>query len=137
MVPSSVENSKVAGALRPLTVMTKPELVLLATPLGVDVVPDGLPAGGGMMMSAPSFIPWASNRMALPEPLAATRNWPAEVSENPHGLIRFGSVIGASPGMSETSAVWTNPLLSRQRSSRYSTLTGQEGSRTDDFALET
>ena len=41
MVPSSVEKSKVAGALRPLTVMTKPEVVLLTTPLGVEVVPVG------------------------------------------------------------------------------------------------
>src|SRR5262249_22446583 len=136
MVPSSVEKSRVAGALRPLTVITKPDVVLLTTPLGVEVAPDGLPAGGGMMMSAPLFSPSASNRMALPEPLAATRNSPAEVSENPHGLVRFRSLFGANPGMSETSGVWTYPELSRQRSSRHSTLRQQEGRRPDDLASD-
>jgi hypothetical protein len=40
-----------------LKVMAKSDVVLVPTPLGVEVVFDGLPAGGGMMMSAASFSP--------------------------------------------------------------------------------
>jgi len=51
MVPSSVENRRVAGAVLPLKVMAKPDVVLLTTPLGVEIVFDGLPGGGGMMIA--------------------------------------------------------------------------------------
>src|SRR5262249_10542256 len=111
MVPSSVEKSNVAGALRPLTVMTESDVVLLITPLGVDVAPLGLPGGVGILISAPLLLPWASNRMPRPEPLAATRNWPDAVSKNPQGFISLGSVCAASPGMFETRGVSMKPVV--------------------------
>src|SRR5262249_539544 len=57
IVPSSVENRRVAGAVLRVKVMAKPDVVLLTTPLGVEIVFDGLPGGGGMMMSAASLSP--------------------------------------------------------------------------------
>jgi hypothetical protein len=106
MVPSSVENSTLAGALVPSWLMTKSDVVLLTWPFGVAVLPWGLPGGVGRMTGLPRTAPWALSRIASPEPLAETRNCPCAVSVKPQGLRRSESVWGAKPGMLETRLVW-------------------------------
>ncbi len=107
MVPSSVENRTLAGALLPSWLMTKSDVVLATLPLGAATVPGGSSEGVGTMTGFPWRTPWASSNGAWPAPLAETRNWPSGVSEKPHGLRRFGSVWAVRPAMLDARPVCT------------------------------
>jgi hypothetical protein len=62
-VPSSVENSTLAGALLPSWLMTKSDVVLMSWPFGVAVLPWGLSEGVGRMTGLPRTAPLALRTM--------------------------------------------------------------------------
>jgi len=101
MVPSSEAKRKTAGLL----VATWKSVVLLNTcPVG-DPGPVPLAAGGTVTTSGMMF-PTPPYRVETPVPLSETQNGPLGDAEMPQELTRFGSVLRARPGTSETRFVW-------------------------------
>src|SRR5579883_386604 len=94
MVPSSVANKNWAEPEAPFLETTKPEPLLKAVPVGVALVPAGLPLGGGMVTTrgepGGAIWPLASYSVETPEPLSAAQKKPVLVFKaRPHGLIKF------------------------------------------------
>src|SRR5215472_8996397 len=58
-------------------------------------------AGVGMLPLTPPVY-----SVEVSDPLLATHNGLVPISDCPHGLTRFGSVMRATPGMSEIRFVW-------------------------------
>ena len=95
--PASESKMKFAGAL-PVAVLTTKSLV------GLNTVPVGAPPGMftvsaticGMLPLTPP--PYSVETL---EPLSATHSGDVGLADCPQGLTRFGSVIRATPGMSE------------------------------------
>ena len=95
--PDSESKRKSAGPL-PVGVCTTKSLVELNT------VPVGAPCGmlttsgtiAGMLPSTPPLY-----RVETSAPLSATHSGEVGLADCPHGLTRLGSVIRATPGMSE------------------------------------
>src|SRR5690242_21696417 len=85
MAPSSLENRTDAAALRLPSWIVKSFVSLETWPFGLEAVPVGLPAEGGIASGAPSGVPSAANTAALPVPLLDTRNCPPAVSVKPQG----------------------------------------------------
>jgi len=96
MVPSSVEKRAEAGALLLPSLITKSEVGLSTCPVGVPVLPAGLPPGGGMTMGAPRAVPSGANKAALPPLLSEIRNSPRDETVKPQGLTKAESVCGAT-----------------------------------------
>src|SRR6266536_1785800 len=95
MVPSSVTKMKRAAP--------KSEPPLKTIPVGAD---GGTPpTGGGTVTTSASFWPAPLYSVETPVPLSATHQGLVALRARPHGLTRFGSVTGASPGISETRLV--------------------------------
>src|SRR5262249_48059715 len=135
MVPSSVEKRTVAGALWPPSLITKSEVSLVTWPLGVELVPGGLPAGGGVTTGGPRGVPAAAERAAGPPPLVGRGNWPAGGPVKAPGVTPAGAGCGARPGTSDTRAGWVKAAWasSRQRGSRPSRTGRQVGPRIGRF----
>src|SRR3954453_1819121 len=108
IVPSSMSKMKRAGLL---FVGSRKSVVLpLKTcPVGVETVPVGEPAGGGMVTTIETFCGLAGSevlyRVALPVPLSDTHQGLVALCDTPHAFCRSGSVTAASPGTSETRLV--------------------------------
>src|SRR5919204_2322642 len=109
IVPSSVANSSVLGPDRPSEEMTKPEVPLVVAPVGA-AVPTPLGVGIVTTVGEPDGIgcPFESYVVAFPDPLSETHKPLFSPSVIPHGFTRFGSVVAARPGTSETRFVWVN-----------------------------
>src|SRR5215831_8030275 len=108
MVPSSVANSSALGAEWPAAEITKPAVAFVATPVGAELPPAG--AGIVTMRGEPDGIgcPVPSYVVAFPDPLSEIQRPLLRPSVMPQGFTRFGSVILASPGTSETRLVCVN-----------------------------
>src|ERR671937_337531 len=109
IVPFSVANSSALGPDRPPEEMTKPAVPLVVAPVGA-AVPTPLGVGIVTTVGDPEGIgcPFESYVVALPEPLSETQRPLFSPSVIPHGLTRFGSVLLAIPGRSETRFVCVN-----------------------------
>src|SRR5919204_5229358 len=109
IVPFSVAKSSVLGPERPPDETTKPEVPLVVAPVGA-AVPTPLGVGIVTTVGEPDGIGWPfeSYVVALPEPLSETQRPLFSPSVIPHGLTRFGSVVAARPGTSETRFVFVN-----------------------------
>src|SRR5919198_4897520 len=109
IVPSSVAKSSALGPERPPDEITKPEVPLVVAPVGA-AVPTPLGVGIVTTVGEPDGIGWPfeSYVVALPEPLSETQRPLFSPSVIPHGLTRFGSVVLAIPGTSETRFVCVN-----------------------------
>src|SRR5919204_4592564 len=109
IVPFSVAKSSVLGRERPPDETTKPEVPLVVAPVGA-AVPTPLGVGIVTTVGEPDGIGWPfeSYVVALPEPLSETQRPLFSPSVIPHGLTRFGSVVAARPGTSETRLVCVN-----------------------------
>jgi hypothetical protein len=110
IVPSSVAKMKRAG----LPGLSRKSPVLLDTwPVGVDTVPIGEPAGGGMVttrgLPTGKGCPAPLYRVENPAPLSETQKGEVAEWDIPQGFFRFESVFMARPGISETRLVWTYP----------------------------
>src|ERR687887_496961 len=108
IVPSSVANSSVLGPDLPPDEITKPGVAFVATPVGAEVPPPG--ARMVMSRGEPDGRAWpaASNDSAVPLPFSATHNPLLVPRVMPQGFTKFGSVVAASPGTSETRFVCVN-----------------------------
>src|ERR1700722_10211741 len=61
------------------------------------------PAGGGIVTTSGTMAPVLPlYKVAKPVPLSETHQGLVAEDDNPHGLTRLGSVIAATPGISET-----------------------------------
>src|SRR5262245_15650906 len=80
-------------------------LPLKTIPVGVEVVPAGLPAGGGIFTSSPSLAPVPSYSVEKPVPLSLTHQGLVALAARPQGLTSFGSITGAETAPSETRLV--------------------------------
>src|SRR3954452_4290525 len=93
IVPSSVENSSVAGPAESPDEMTKPPVALAPTPVGA---PAPVPSGVGTETTSgePVVIgcPDPSYAVATPAWLSATQSPLFSPTAMPQGLTRFGSV---------------------------------------------
>src|ERR1051325_8479480 len=106
IVPSSVANSSVPGALLPFAEMTKPVVALLTTPVGADA-PE--PPGAGMVIvPGATGCPVPSRLVDFPDPFSDIQSPLLSPKAIPHGLTRFESVLFAIPGTSETRFVCVN-----------------------------
>src|SRR5258708_6262660 len=87
--------------------MTNPVVSLVAPPGGGGVPPPFPGAGSWTIRGDPDGIGWLvpSYVVALPDPLSETQIPLLSPNAIPHGFTRFGSVILAIPGMSETRLV--------------------------------
>src|SRR5436305_11103908 len=95
IVPSSLEKMKMSLLNLPVPLNT--------CPVGADTPPPG----AGMVTTSPCFAPVALYSVVTPLPLSEIQNGepvacPLVPKEIPHGLTSCGSVLAASPGMSDT-----------------------------------
>src|SRR6187397_3138889 len=98
IMPASDAKMNALGRVTPPAVTAKSVVLLNTCPVGA---PPGMLTLNGWPIGLPLTSPvYTSLRSA---PLADTQNAPAaEFSEMPQALTRVGSVIGATPGWSET-----------------------------------
>src|SRR5437868_3224374 len=106
IVPSSVANSSVPGALLPFAEMTKPVVALVTTPVGADA-PEP-PGAGIVIVPGATGCPVPSRLVDFPDPFSEIQSPLLSPKAIPHGLTRFGSVLAAIPGRSETRFVCVN-----------------------------
>src|SRR5215467_15465191 len=96
IVPSSVAKMNRLGAETPFSVTTKSLVPLKILPVGAEVVPAGLPFGGGMVTTSGeptgNGVPSPLYSVDTPLPLSETHQGVAGPCERPQGLTRFGSV---------------------------------------------
>src|ERR671934_1800674 len=109
IVPSSVSKMNRLGPECPPLETTKSLLPLKTVPVGADVVPGALPAGGGMVttsgLASGNGWPAPLYSVETPVPLSATQNGLVDDDVIPQALTRFGSVVWARPGTSDTRLV--------------------------------
>src|ERR1041384_266946 len=92
IVPSSVTKMKRSPK--------KSALPLKTVPVGAE---GGVPPGGtGMVTTNGTIAPAPLYSVATPVPLSATHHGLVALRASPQGLTRWGSVVAASPGTSET-----------------------------------
>src|SRR5438105_7573414 len=104
--PVSDAVMNVAGALTPPAVTTKSFVPLNTWPVGPPFgsLTTRLFFTRGLPFTSPVYT---EDR---PGPLSENQNSPAGLMAMPHGLTRLGSVIGATPGWSETRLIaWKAP----------------------------
>src|SRR5215471_17304005 len=90
----------------PFSETLNPPLLLKITPVGADVVPAGLPIGGGMVTTSGEAVgnalPFPLYNVETPVPLSATHQGVVGPCTNPQEFTRLGSVNCATPVRSET-----------------------------------
>src|SRR5262252_5189081 len=96
MVPSSVAKRNWLGPERLLSATTKSLVPLKTLPVGAAVVPAGLLAGGGIVITGWVPTPAASYCVARPLPLSETTQGPVGLCDSPQELTRFESVSSAT-----------------------------------------
>src|SRR6266705_4885596 len=119
IVPSSVAKMKRLGPDPFGPVTTKSLVPLKILPVGAEVVPAGLPPGGGMVTTSCiggeptwSAVPSPLYTVATPVPLSETHQGLVGLCDRPQELTRFGSWNLAILGRSETRFVCReNPPL--------------------------
>ena len=99
ITPASEENRKRAGP----PVMAKPSPPLNTVPVGA---PCGIVTTSGTIVAAWLAGVAPAYSVESPVPLSATQAGVAGPNVRPQALTRFGSVISAAPGMSETRFRW-------------------------------
>src|SRR5215510_16450937 len=107
-VPSSVAKMKRLAALVVPFETAKSAVLLKTWPVGLDVVPAGLPAGGGIVTISACFVPAVLKSVVRPVPLSETQVGLVALCDMPHGFTRSGSVWSAIPGMSESRLTCVN-----------------------------
>src|ERR1700687_3483201 len=96
IVPSSVANMKCEPP-------KSPELPLNTCPVGAE---GGTPrVGGGTVTTNGIMLPAPLYSVATPVWLSDTQNGEVGANDTPHGLTKFGSVVTATPGISDTRLV--------------------------------
>src|SRR5690349_18892942 len=91
IVPSSVAKMKCAEVPGPLT--KKSDVLPLKTiPVGLEVVPAGLPAGGGIVTTSPCLAPSPLYRVERPVWLSLTHQGLVGLAASPQGLTKSLSV---------------------------------------------
>src|SRR5437660_145359 len=102
IVPSSVAKMKRLGPDPLFPVTTKSLVPLKTLPVGAEVVPAGLPFGGGIVTTSGIGVPSPLYSVDTPVPLSETHQGLVGLCDRPQGFFRFESVKRAKPGMSET-----------------------------------
>src|SRR5690348_12736362 len=109
IVPSSVANMKKLGPEPPPPVTTKPELPLNTTPVGVPVVPSGLPLAGGIVttsgVAGGNGTPAPLYRVLTPVPLSEIQKGLVGPNAMPQGFFKLASVWAAGTAPSDTKLV--------------------------------
>ena len=88
---------------------------LKTIPVGVEVVPAGLPVGGGIVTTSACLVPAPLYKVERPVPLSLTHHGLFELAARPQGLTRSLSITAAGTAPSETRLVCVKRVCRRAR----------------------